>query len=112
MRTFPDLGKELRRGSEIHENCHDCAEFYDGCPAWRASRDFACRDFNCLPNVLPGTCGHVRDDPLKGLAKIHATPEGERRALTEPEIAKLFAGTPEWRHLAYAVALVTGLRLV
>lgn len=33
MRTnkLPDFGKELRRPFEVHENCYDCVEFYDGC---------------------------------------------------------------------------------
>ena len=65
MNRFPDFGKELRRPFEVHENCYDCAEFYGpghgamGCQGWRASRGFACRDFNRLPDVLPGTCGQM-----------------------------------------------------
>jgi len=55
--TFPEFGEQLRRSFEIHENCFDCADFYDGCGGWRASRDFACEDFNRLPAVMPGTYG-------------------------------------------------------
>jgi hypothetical protein len=57
FKTFPEFGKELRRPFEVHENCYDCAEFYEGCKGWRASRDFACEGFNRLPNVMPGTYG-------------------------------------------------------
>jgi hypothetical protein len=55
--TFPEFGKQLRRSFELHENCLDCADFYDGCGGWRASRGFACEDFNRLPDVMPGTYG-------------------------------------------------------
>jgi len=57
FRTFPEFGKELRRPFEVHENCYDCTEFYYGCTGWRASRVFACGDFNRLPDVIPGTYG-------------------------------------------------------
>jgi len=59
MRTFPDFGRELQRPFEVHEDCYDCAEFYYDCKGWRGSMDFACRDFNRLPDVLPGTCGQI-----------------------------------------------------
>ena len=68
MRASPNFGKELRRDFEVHENCYDCADFYDGCPAWRASRDFACQDFNRLPDVLPGTCGQKSPPPRRQAA--------------------------------------------
>ena len=42
---------------EVHENCCDCAGFYDGCRAWPDSRPFDCHSFNRLPDVMPGTCG-------------------------------------------------------
>jgi len=55
--TFPELGKELKRLFDVHENCYDCAGFYDGCRAWPASKDFACGKYNPLPDVPAGTCG-------------------------------------------------------
>lgn len=55
--------------------------------------------------------GYLRENPLKGLARIDETPQSERRALTIDEIQKLFSVAPDWRRLAYAVALTTGLRL-
>jgi len=55
--------------------------------------------------------GYVRENPLKGLARIDATPQTERRALTPGEIAKLFSVAPGWRQLLYAVAIATGLRV-
>ena len=57
FKAFPEFGKELKRPFEVHENCYDCADFYDDCKGWRASRGFACEDFNRLPNVVPGTYG-------------------------------------------------------
>jgi len=57
FRRFPDFGKELRRPFEVHASCYNCAEFYDGCEAWPASKSFACRQYNRLPDVMPGTCG-------------------------------------------------------
>jgi hypothetical protein len=55
--TFPKFGEQLKRLFELRENCYDCAEFYDGCGGWRASRDFACEGFNRLPDVIAGTYG-------------------------------------------------------
>jgi hypothetical protein len=57
MNRFPDFGKELQRGFEVHENCYDCAEFYGpghgvvGCNAWPAAKVFACADYLRLPDV-------------------------------------------------------------
>jgi len=56
-RRLTDFGKELDRPLEVHENCADCGGYYDGCPAWPAARDFACRIVTRLPDVMPGTCG-------------------------------------------------------
>lgn len=55
--------------------------------------------------------GYLRENPLKGLARIDETPQSERRALTIDEIRKLFSVIPDWRRLAYSVAIATGLRL-
>jgi hypothetical protein len=86
---FPSFGRELRRPFEVHENCYDCVEFYDGCRAWRASREFACANYYRLPDVMPGTHGQVlppsrmqgRKKPrvttatiLEGLTRATATP--------------------------------------
>ena len=54
---FPDFGKELRRPFEVHAACYDCADFYDGCEAWPASKRFTCGEYNRLPDVMPGMCG-------------------------------------------------------
>lgn len=59
LTTHPDFGREVRRPFEVHENCYDCVEFYDGCNAWLASKEFHCADYNRLPDVMPGTCGQV-----------------------------------------------------
>jgi hypothetical protein len=59
LRTHPDCGKELQRTFEVHENGYDCADFYDGCKGWRALRDFECRLYNRLPDVMPGMCGQA-----------------------------------------------------
>ena len=59
FRRFPDFGKDLMRPFPVHENCHDCAEFYDGCKAWPESKTFRCADYLKLPDVMPGTHGQV-----------------------------------------------------
>ncbi len=58
-RTLPDFSHELRRPFEVHENCFDCAELYDGCRAWPESRPFACGRARRLPDVQPGACGQM-----------------------------------------------------
>ena len=68
LARFPDFGRELRRPFAVHENCYDCAGFYDGCTAWPAARDFACRKYNPLPDVMPGTCGQRLPDTSHKLA--------------------------------------------
>jgi hypothetical protein len=63
LRRFPEFGAELRRPFQVHEVCFDCAEFYDGCTAWPASKSMKsadkkhlrCLDFLPLPDVLPGS---------------------------------------------------------
>jgi len=57
FKTFSEFGRELTGAFNMHENCYDCAGFYDGCEGWRASRDFTCADFHRLPKVAPGTYG-------------------------------------------------------
>ena len=90
MNRFPYFGKELRRPFEVHENCYDCASFYDGCKGWRASRDFECWDFNRLPDVMPGTCGQTFP-PSRRRARPELEPEpiepepAESRRPTAPE---------------------------
>ena len=46
MTRFRDFGKELRWSFKVAADYYDCAELYDGCPAWQASKEFACRDHN------------------------------------------------------------------
>ncbi len=54
-----EFGAELKRPFPVHEHCYDCAEFYYGCMGWRAAKDFACKGYNRLPDVMPGTYGQV-----------------------------------------------------
>jgi hypothetical protein len=57
MSTIRKFGKELQPAFEVHENCYNCADFYAGCTGWQVSRDFDCRRYCRLPDVLPGTSG-------------------------------------------------------
>ena len=67
LKRFPGFGRELKREYPVHEVCYDCAEFYDGCNAWPASKPIKtldgkhlrCLDFLSLPDVMPGTHGQV-----------------------------------------------------
>jgi hypothetical protein len=54
-----EFGHEAKRTFLNSEHCYDCAEFYDGCNAWPASRRFCCADYLRLPDVMPGTCGQI-----------------------------------------------------
>jgi hypothetical protein len=76
---FPDFGKELHRPFEVHENCYDCAGFYDGCPAWPANNDFACRKYHPLPDVPAGTWGQRFPATSRKLAAapVGTKPEGQ-----------------------------------
>lgn len=56
-KRFLEFGEEFRRPFVVHENCCDCAEFYDGCMNWQASRNFVCEGFNRLTDIVPGTYG-------------------------------------------------------
>jgi hypothetical protein len=74
-----DFGAELRRPFEVHESCYDCVEFYDGCNAWPASKEFACTDYHQLPDVMPGTCGQVfPPSRMKGRKEPRAREEPPR----------------------------------
>ena len=76
FKRFPEFGKELKRPFEVHENCYDCADFYGDCKGWRASRAFACEDFNRLPDVMPGTYGQrFPASRRSGLAKCQSADE-------------------------------------
>ena len=55
--SFFDFGKELARDFQVHENCYDCVELYEGCTGWRAEMAFACKTVNPLPDVPAGTTG-------------------------------------------------------
>ena len=54
--------------------------------------------------------GYLDGDPLKAMAPFNTTPETTRRAMTDEEIKRLLATTPEHRRLLYEVALTSGLR--
>ncbi len=80
-------------------------------------QDYAGRTVGAYVKPLIAFCnwcighGYLVANPLKNLTRIDETPECERRAMTADEIAKLFSVAPGWRRLAYAVAIITGLRL-
>ena len=82
-----------------------------------AEKDYAGRTLGSYVKPLIAFCkwcighGYLVANPLENLAKIDQTAETERRAMTGDEIGKLFSVAPGWRRLAYAVAIVTGLRL-
>jgi len=78
-KRLTDFGKELDRPFEVHQNCYDCAGFYDGCPAWPAAKAFACRIVTRLPDVMPGTCGQKFPATSRKLAAIPAGSELEGR---------------------------------
>ena len=60
MSRFPEFGQELRRPFVVADECYDCAEFYDGCNAWPASKHFRCADYLRLPDVgIDGQTGQV-----------------------------------------------------
>jgi predicted nucleic acid-binding Zn ribbon protein len=77
-----DMNGEQKRPFEVHETCYDCAEFYEGCAGWRASRVFACGNFNRLPDVLPGTCGQ-RFPPPRRQAPASTAPKPIQRQPAE-----------------------------
>jgi hypothetical protein len=104
MNRFPDFGKELRRSFEVHENCYECASFYDGCPAWPAAREFACRQCDRLPDVPSGTCGQqlppfrrqVSSRPASDPIETQSTrsnrgPAPEPQGTTAPKVDDLLA---------------------
>jgi hypothetical protein len=78
----PGFGKELKRSFEVHEHCFDCAEFYDGCPAWPAAREFACRQCDRLPDALSGTCGQSFP-PSRHQLPVHPDPDDGSQQLAE-----------------------------
>ncbi len=76
LNRFPDFGKEVRRPFEVHENCSDCAGFYDGCQGWPDSRPFDCHSVTRLPDVPAGTCGQRFPATVRKLAAIPEDSEG------------------------------------
>jgi len=54
--------------------------------------------------------GYLDEHPLKGLGGFDTTPQTQRRALTQDEVARLLHAAPKERRLLYAVAMSTGLR--
>ncbi len=104
MMAHPDSKREPQAPFEAHENCYDCADFYDSCKGWGASRDFQCGDFNRLPGILPGTCGQ-------------AFPPSRMNSCTEPR-SRPVAGSPvrvgaqpEARRCGCGAPLAKGRRL-
>lgn len=83
MKRLSDFGKEVRPDFGVHENCYDCAEFYDGCPAWRASTVFECRVFNRLPDVgIEGKLGQ-EFSVARRRARTRPEPDPARRPAVE-----------------------------
>ena len=110
MRRFPDFGRELRRPFAVHENCYDCAGFYEGCKVWPAAREFACGVYNPLPDVLPGTCGQrfpATSRQLTTLAEDKAKPD----SLADASVAKRSATRKRDRHCTCGSPLPKGKRL-
>ena len=79
-KRLTDFGKELDRPFEVHENCYDCAGFYDGCPAWPADKQFACRIVTRLPDVMPGTYGQKFPATCRKLPDDYWTRTGKHQA--------------------------------
>ena len=64
MNRFPKFGQSLRRPFAVAEECYNCAELYDGCNTWPASKPFRCADYNPLPDVgIDGNTGQVFPPP-------------------------------------------------
>jgi hypothetical protein len=81
LRTYPDFGKGLQRPFIVHENCCDCAGFYDGCVAWPQSKPFACHSYNPLPDVLAETCGQRFPATARKLTAVPADSKVETRLM-------------------------------
>ncbi len=78
---FPDFGQELKRPFAVAEQCYDCAEFYDGCHAWPASKPWRCADYLQRLDVMPGTCGQMfPPSRMKGRKEPQELPTPERPA--------------------------------
>jgi len=101
-KTFPDFGKELQRPFDVHENCYDCAGFYDGCTAWPAAQDFTCGKFNRLPDVMPGTCGQRFPATSRKLA---GSPYQDRDTQDKPAQAKRHPARSLSPHVPYPVSI-------
>jgi hypothetical protein len=86
MKTFPDFGKELKRGFEVDQRCFDCAEFYHGCPARREDPDARCADYLRLPDVKVGTTGQTfPPSRLRGQQPRPPRPGATARVHTEAQ---------------------------
>ena len=82
FQRFPDFGKKVRRSFTVHDNCYDCAAFYEGCKAWPAAKGFKCGHYQRLPDVMPGTCG--QEFPEKVF--VPANPAGERKPAKQSQV--------------------------
>ena len=118
MNKFLDFGEEVKRAFEVHENCCDCAEFYDGCRGWRASREFDCRCYNRLPDVLPDTHGQRfprtrRQVPDSGTRESNtiSTPAVEGRPTNPPADWPDQQNGPRTRTCGCGAILAKGKRL-
>lgn len=90
--TAPAFGHEIERSFPVHPHCFDCVEFYAGCPAWPASRGFACREYSLLPVLgIDGQTGQMsppsrmggRISP-QGLPPVSATEARQTPAIETP----------------------------
>ena len=110
FRRFPDFGKELRRPFEVHASGYNCADFYDGCEAWPASKPLACGRYNRLPDVMPGTCGQQFPETRRrnerpaergqGSVPAKRKRQSQRaRARGEPRLCECGASLPKSRWL-------------
>jgi hypothetical protein len=84
MNRFPDFGKELKRPFAVHENCCDCAAFFDGCEGSRASRGGTCGRYDRLPDVMPGAYG--QEPPERPVAVTRQVDAGPREELGLPKV--------------------------
>jgi len=88
MNRFPNFGREVRRSFAVHEDCYDCAEFYQGCKGRPSSQAGRCGDWLRLPDVMPGTTGQ-RIPPSRGRTEPRV-----RRALTPDHQEPTLASAP------------------
>lgn len=101
FKRFPDFGKEVKRPFAVAAPCYDCAAFYQGCKAWRASKEFECSHYQQLPDVKPETRGQkfpekviVPADPEKRAAPKASEPQRTKRRPRTTAKARTTAACP------------------